>query len=92
MGFFSGPSQKGTILNLRVLGHIFVFVDIERQQKKELRSNERDLDRQLRTLTLQEQKLVNHAHVQFSLISINLASGNQSFGEKEPRRSCKNSG
>ena len=67
MGFFSSPSQKGTILNFKVPSHIFIFVDIERQQKKELRSNERDLDRQLRTLTLQEQKLVNYFHVQFFL-------------------------
>lgn len=38
---------------------ISAFPEIERQQQKELRASGRDLDRELRTLTLQEQNLVN---------------------------------
>ena len=58
---FSGPSQKGE-LSIQLYSHIcsLSFLEIERSQQKDLRNNERDLDRQLRNLTLQEQKLVQH--------------------------------
>lgn len=60
MGWFSGPSQKGSQKHRNTLNHNVCssFIEIERQQQKDLRSNERNLDREIRNLTLQEQKLV----------------------------------
>lgn len=52
-----GPNSERLVSRIFLLS-IYVL-EIEREQKKELRDNERELDRQLRTLTLQEQKLVH---------------------------------
>jgi hypothetical protein len=77
MGWFTGSSQKGKTFKSYSLPS--TFAEIERQQQKDLRSNERNLDREIRNLTLQEQKLVNRIKDHLILQSI-LASRNKSFG------------
>lgn len=56
MGWFSGPNQKGTPIFYLLLQ--LLLKEIAQAQKKELRNNTRELDKDLRSLTLQEQKLV----------------------------------
>lgn len=60
----SWDSSQVQVLKV-ILYYIYVFlngndglIEIEREQQKELKSTTRDLDRELRTLTIQEQKLV----------------------------------
>ena len=54
------PTQKGySIMTTNSLINFYFFMlEKERQQNRELKSSERELDREFRNLTLQEQKLV----------------------------------
>ena len=61
MGLFSGPSQKGRI-QWFVLTWAEYSSDVARQQQKNLKSSVRDLEKEERALTLQEQKLVSFDH------------------------------